>query len=228
MKKSMYLLLIGMFLSAISFAQNSVGLSAGVNFARISQNGISTGEFSGLDNYTFGTTGILYGRNLDQHWMMITGLNYSRRGAQSFFEQGVTVFDKTYDVGAKLIHKMDYLEIPVLFLYKFNSTENSFSPYIFAGPQFAYESSYTIDVKAHLLVDFNIYQYNVNLSNNIFNRYDLSAVAGAGMSFPVKQGTLNLDARYIYGISDILDNPVVDLNLKHRNIRIGLSYMYDF
>ena len=227
MKKSMLLLLLGMLMSSMFFAQNSVGLSVGVNFANISQNGISTGEFSGLDNYTFGTTGIIYGRNLDQHWKVLTGFNYSRRGAQSYFEQGINLFDKTYDVGAKLLHKMDYIEVPVLFLYKFNSSEKSFSPYIFAGPQFAYESSYTIDVKAHLLIDFNIYRYNVNLSNNIFNRYDLSAVAGAGMSFPVKSGTLNLDARYIYGISDILDNPVVDLNLKHRNIRIGLTYMYN-
>jgi hypothetical protein len=221
------MLLFGLFLSVMSFAQNNVGLFTGLNFAGISQNGISTGEFSGLNNYTFGSAGIIYGRNLDKHWILMTGVNFARRGAESLFEKGITVFDNTYDVGAKLVHKMDYLEIPVLFLYKFNSAKNSFTPYVFAGPQFSYESSYKIDVKAHLLIDFNILRYDVDLSNNIFNRYDLSAVAGAGMSFPVKNGVVNLDARYIYGISDILDNPLLDLNLKHRNIRIGISYMYE-
>ncbi len=219
---------MGLFFTTQTFAQNSGGISAGINYANISQNGINTSEFSGLNNYTFGTTGIIYGRDLDNHWTLLTGINYSRRGAQSKFEKGVTVFDNTYDIGAKLVHKMDYIEIPVLFLYKFNSGENIFTPYIFAGPQFAYESAYNIDIKAHLLIDINIYKYNVNLSNNIFNRYDLSAVGGAGASFPVRSGSINIDARYIYGISDILDNPLLDLNLKHRNLRMSISYMYDF
>lgn len=228
MKKSMLFMLLLSFVFANGFAQNRAGFSAGLNFANIDQNGFNTGEFSGLENYTFGTFGLVYGRELDAHWQLLSGFNYSRRGAMSKFDKGISLFGKTYDVGAKLVHKMDYIEIPVLFQYSFNANKNSFTPYIFAGPQFSYESAYNIDIRAHLLVDFNIFSYNVDLANGVFNRYDISAVAGAGMAFPVKKGSLNVDARYVYGITDILDNPIVDLNLKHRNIRIGLSYMYYF
>jgi len=228
MKRAIYLAIIAMFFSVFAFSQNSVGLSTGFNFANISQNGFDNGEFSGLKHSTFGTIGLVYKRSLDNNWSLSTGFNYSRRGAQSSITEGVVLYGKTFDVGAKLVHKMDYLELPLLFEYRFNGNNTGFSPYVFAGPLLSYERGYNIAVKAHVLIDINLFNYNVDISNGLFNRYDLSGVAGAGLSFPVRTGTINLDARYIYGFTDLLDNPILDFNLKHKNIRLGVSYMYKF
>lgn len=228
MKRNIFLLLVMVMTSFYVIGQNAIGIGTGFNFANINQTGFDNNEFAGIENYTFGNVGLIYEHYLDKNWSVVTGFNYSRRGAQAKFQKGVSLFGNEYDIGAKLVHKMDYLELPVLFQYRFNKSRSDFSPYIFAGPIMSYESSYSIDVKAHLLVDINIYRYNVDLNNNIFSRYDFSGVAGAGISLPVKSGNLNIDARYIYGFSDILNNPVVDLNLKHRNIRLGFSYLYNF
>lgn len=228
MKRSIYLVIIAMFFSVFAISQNSMGISGSFNFANISQNGIDNSNFSGIESYTFGTVGVVYKRALDNNWLLNTGLNFSRRGAQSSIMEGVTLFGQTFDVGAKLVHRMDYLEVPAIFEYRINGKDARFSPYIFAGPMMSYETSYNIAVKAHLLVDFNLFDYDVDISNGLFNRFDLSGVAGAGLSFPIGKGQLNVDARYVYGFTDILDDPIIDLDLKHRNIRLGATYMYDF
>ncbi len=228
MKRVLYLFLVIIFTIYNSMGQNSIGFNTGFNIANISQTGFDNNEYAGIESYIFGNVGVFYERQLDNNWSVISGLNYTRRGAQARFQQGVSLLGNDYEIGAKLVHKMDYIEVPVLFQYRINGNRSKFSPYIFAGPMASYESSYKIDVKAHVLVDINIYSYDVDLADNIFSRYDFSGVVGTGISLPVKKGSLNVDVRYIYGFSDILNNPVIDLNLKHRNIRLGFSYLYDF
>lgn len=225
MKKAVFLIW-AMILIMVSnaFSQNMAGIGVSLNFANISHSSVSNSGFDVTDSYTFGGAGLVYERILDKNWSLVSGITYMRRGTQSKLSQDVNLFGYNFDIGAKLVHRMDYIEVPVLAKYSFKT--GKISPYFVAGPVVSYESGYNIALKAHMLVDFNLYDYDVNLSRNMFNRYDLSAKAGAGLSIPVKKGYVNLEADYIYGISDILNNPVVDFNLKHRNVRLGISYMY--
>jgi hypothetical protein len=228
--KNLFVFVLGfLFLSQFAFAQNMIGISTNLNIATVSESGLDNNEgFLGIKTANFGTVGLHYQRNLDPNWTLVTGLNYSRRGAKSKIYQNITLFGEEIELGARLVHRMNYLEVPVLFQYKFNTNKSKVSPYIFFGPQFAYETGYEIAVKAHILVDINLFDYNVNISNGIFNRYDISAVAGGGLAIPIKSGEINLNASYVYGFTDLLDDPVVDFNLKHRNVRVGVAYYYDF
>jgi len=227
MKKSIYISIIAILFSFASIAQNSVGVTAGLNFATVSHGAVDMTEFSGIDYNTGFVYGIQYKRALDNNWSFVTGLNYARRGGESKLSQDIEIYNRQFEIGAKLEHRMNYIEIPMLFEYSFKNG-SGVTPYIFAGPQMAYESSYEVLVRAHVIVDITLYKYNADLNNKMFNRFDISGVIGTGLSFPLAKGNLNIDARYIQGFSDILDDPILDLNLKHRNIRIGASYLYDF
>lgn len=226
MKKSIYIAIVALLFSYISMAQNSIGVSAGFNFATVSNSNVDLEQFSGIDFNTAFVYGLHYKRGLDENWSMVTGLNYARRGGESRLSQDVDLYGQQFELGAKLEHRMNYVELPLLFEYKFSN--GNVTPYIFAGPQLAYESSYDVLVKAHVLIDLTLYKYSANLNQNMFNRFDFSGVVGAGLSVPLAKGNLNFDARYVHGFTDLLNSPIIDLNLKHRNIRLGASYFYDF
>jgi hypothetical protein len=228
--KNFLLTVVGFFfIFNLSFAQNSIGINTNLNFASISEKGTDTNEdFLGMETANFGTVGINYQRKLDPNWTFVTGFSYARRGGKSRVTENITLFGQDFEIGARLVHRMDYIEVPALFQYKFNSDKSKVSPFIFFGPQFSYETGYEIGVKAHLLVDINLFDYDADISNGLFNRYDVSAIGGAGLSIPIKSGEINLNASYVYGFTDLLDDPVIDFNLKHRNIRAGVAYYYEF
>ena len=229
MKNLRLLVFALLFISSFSLAQNSIGISTNMNFATVNESGIdNNANFLGMETANFGTIGINYQRNLDPNWTLVTGLNYARRGGKSKVSEDVTLFGQDFEIGARLIHRMGYLEVPVLFQYKFISNKSKVSPFIFFGPQLSYETGYEIGVKAHVLVDINLFNYDVDISNGLFNRYDISAVAGGGLAIQIISGEINFNASYVYGFTDILDDPVIDFNLKHRNIRVGIAYYYDF
>lgn len=166
--------LIFIFIGATT-AQNGISITTGMNFAKIESSGTDNNEgFLDMETAEYGTVGINYERSLDPHWTLITGLNYARRGGISKVSQNINLFDQDIELGARLHHRMDYLEVPALFQYKFNSEKSRVSPFIFFGPQIAYETGYEIGVKAHILVDINLFSYDVDLGNDMFNRFDIS------------------------------------------------------
>ncbi len=230
MKKAIFSMLITLWAIVFGYSQNknSVGIIGSLNYAGLNHNSFQYDGFMSLEKQTFGSFGVIYKRQIDEKWALSTGVNFTRRGVQSNINQSIELYDMPIEVGARLIHKMDYVEMPALVEYKFGNDNWKIRPYVFAGPMVAYESGYNIAAKAHLVVNFNLFDYEVDLGNNTFNRFDVSGVAGGGLSIPVKRGSINIDVRYIHGFSDILDNPIIDLDITHRNLRLSASYVYSF
>ncbi len=228
MKKAIFSMLIIMSAIIFGYSQNSVGIIGSINYAGLNHNSFQYDGFMSLKKEMFSSFGVLYKRQIDKKWALSTGVNFTRRGVQSNIDQNIELFDMPIEIGARLIHKMDYVEIPALLEYKLGSDDWKIRPYLFAGPMFAYESGYNIGVKAHLIVNFNLFDYDVDLGNNIFNRFDISGVVGGGLSIPIGKGSVNVDARYIHGFSDILDDPIIDLDITHRNLRLSAAYVYSF
>lgn len=209
--------------------QNSVGFNANINFAYLKIEGFKDNEFASIDFSQFGTAGLAYRRDLDRNWSFETGINYSRKGAKTELGKTLELFQDTpIELGALIVHRMDYFEVPALFQFKINGNKDAVTPFIFFGPQLSYFSQYEMGIKTHVLVDINLYNQNINISQGTFNRWDMSAVIGAGLLIPLKVGDLNLKASYVHGFTQVLNNPIIDFNIKHRNLRIGIGYYYNF
>ncbi len=226
MKKSNYLFILAMFITIYSFGQHSIGIRAGFNLATMNTNlSDNLSEYTGMSHKSFGTLGLLYKASLDENWAISTGINYARRGAETKLNEDLQIFDRNIPIGVKLIHKMDYIEIPILFEYRVKDSKHV-SPYLLAGAYFAYEIKYNMQFKSHFIVDVNLYNYNIDLTNSNFKRFDISGVIGAGVYIPLATGNLNFDVKYLHGFTDILSNTIVDLGMQHSNIRMGMSYYY--
>jgi len=226
MKKSMIVLVISMFASFVANGQHSIGISSGFNLATMSHNLSSDiSEYANMSFANYGTIGLRYKYALDDNWSISTGLGYARRGAETKLDKSFEILDNTIPIGVKVVHKMDYIELPVLFEYRIKDA-NFVSPYIFAGANLGYETNYNMLFKSHLLIDINLYHYNIDLTNNMYNRFDIAGVVGAGVYIPLGTGNLNFDIRYLHGFTDILKNTIVDLGLQHRNFRVGATYYY--
>ena len=107
---------------------------------------------------------------------------YSRKGSE-------LVYDNAFVTG-KAKFQLNYIEVPVL--AKINLTEN-FS--IHAGPYLAY----LIDGKVSNETDGGAFNFEDNLDNKDFNKFDYGLSAGLGFDF----NSIGIGARYNYGLSTV-------------------------
>lgn len=99
--------------------------------------------------------------------------------------------------------RVDYLQLPIILKYNFSKLFN-----VHVGPQ----------------VGLKIWEWEDNSSGEInFNTFNLSAVAGIGVSI-----TENFfaDLRYGFGVSNIIDDQDIPKGAKGSNRNIQLSFGY--
>lgn len=113
-----------------------------------------------------------------------------------FSEKGGNVSGAMLAASGDATYTFGYLEIPLL-AKVYVPTAAALRPSVFAGP--------ALDVKLYGDVD------NENLKGQLKNT-DFGIVGGVGLDyrlggFHVRQRSLSLDARYTYGLTDVLDVP---------------------
>lgn len=107
-----------------------------------------------------------------------------------------------------LTWNLDYLSLPVMFQY--NATP---AFYLEAGPQFSYLLSSKL-------------KYNDNATDNDtdgMNKFDVGVGIGAGYWITPNFG---VNARYIAGFTDIVEDNPTDNMLKNNNLQVGLAYKF--
>jgi len=137
-----------------------------------------------------------------QPWFTIeTGLGYSQRGLD--FSSDVTMypypglgFFGISSVRVKSKINMDYIEIPVLCRFKIRNS-SPVTPVILLGPAFAFNVNSKMEVQAE-----GGGESSENLQDAT-REIDLDIVAGAGLNFDTGSGTLHIEGRYTYGLTNI-------------------------
>lgn len=133
---------------------------------------------------------------------------FSRKGSE-------LEYDNAFATG-KAKFKLNYIEVPVLL--KVNIAEN-FN--IHAGPYFAY----LIDAQVTNETDSGNFNFEENIDNDDFNKFDYGLSAGFGFDF----NSFGIGARYNYGLStvgkerDILGTSYTVPDGKNSNISVYLS-----
>lgn len=94
--------------------------------------------------------------------------------------------------------RIEYIEIPIL-LHASLMPGSRFSPYLFAGPTIALEVSCD--------VEFDSTKADCDDADT-FNRKstDFGIAGGGGITIPMGPGSILIEARYTYGLTDIHDN----------------------
>jgi hypothetical protein len=198
MKKILFVLLL-LGIGAAPAAAQTIGFKIGPTFSKLSVEDDPTQEdpetltsFGGGGFIRFGFAGLA----LQAEVLALT------KGAKQTFNDG------TGDVEGKL--KFTYVEIPVIAMFALGS-----GPYLFAGPSIAFETACEVEVES---TDGSI-EADCDAGDEDFPRKktEVSLHGGAGFQFPLGPGQLLIEGRYIYGLTNIADDPAEpDAEAKHR------------
>ena len=207
-------------------AQISVGIKVGANIADSRVDGL-IGNFAPepttFPGYTVGLTAEL---PVKGGLSFRPELNYIQKGftvSQSF---DVDVLGIEMPLGAKARTRINYLELPLLLKYSVGS--ELAKAYFIAGPNVAYAVNAELRPVASLLIDINLPRVNINLNNDIYQRWEISGVLGAGGEIKAGNGKLFADARYNLGFTNLLDNPLVDLRINNQGYNVYAGYAHVF
>lgn len=181
--------LLGFTAAANAQTSMNIGIKAGLNFSNLS------GGPHELDT----RTGLFAGAVLELHIENLpvefeTGVFYAQKGAEGQYKENIIKGDYEGNAGT---FKLDYIEIPVLAKYRFE-TESALKPYVIAGPY----------------VEFNL-NSEVKASKNIAYLEDISAeikstgfglIIGAGSDFQISERKFNIQVRYGLGLTPVYED----------------------
>lgn len=223
MKASWMALLAFVLISFSAQAQVSLGIRGGYQMAGIkATDGLDAlaPDFKKIDAFSIGAVMEMplgYGFHFQPE------LAYSRKGFSIQESTALDLFNIPIPVGVEAISRFDYLETPLLMKYKFG--DGRVNAYIAAGPTFGYALDGQLITRANALLDIKLIDTDIDLDAINYERFEVGAALGGGLSFQTPFGQLFVDARYNHGFTQVYDIPVVDERAKNRSIGINVGFM---
>ena len=173
------------------------------------------------------TVGLQYEQKLSGQWSMVTGAQYTSRGFGAREQLDINVLGLDLPLGASMETRLHYLEVPLMLQY--NLREGGVTPYLKAGASAAYALDGKITPKIDALVTWNLPSIPINLENDLYNRFDLSALAGAGISIPTNDiGSIQLEINYRHSLNDMFLDNITDVRIKTNGWTAGIGYSIRF
>jgi hypothetical protein len=155
----------------------SFGIKGGVNFSNL-----YTEDVDDNNVLTSFNVGVFVSMPLTNFLSIQPEFLYSRKGAE-------LVYDNAFASGTGKF-KLNYIEAPILL--KVNLTKNL---NVHAGPYFAY----LIDAQVTNESSSGNFDFEENIDNDDFNKFDYGLSAGAGFDFE----SIGFGVRYNYGLSTV-------------------------
>ena len=187
-------------------AQMNLGVLGGLNLANLSWDP----EMEGLDLsnlIVFGIGGVL-DYNLNESVAFHLEPMYLLKGCKGEGE--------VYDIKVEV--KLAYLEVPVMLKYSF--VANDIKPYIMAGPTIG------LNLSAKQKITASGVSVEEDVKDDAKN-IDFGLGFGAGVSLPMGNNSIFVEARYALGLTNINDDPDdPDTNVKTKGIQIfaGITF----
>lgn len=225
MKKiiTLSLALIGLFAQAD--AQWNIGAKIGTHISNTTATGfiddiIPMDWKSGLE------IGVVAEKEIGNNLSVISGVNFSRKGfsINQGFDFNILGVNLPIDVRADA--NLNYIETPVALKYKFGMGPTNV--YVIGGATTSYATSGRIQPVANILIDINLPTVDINFGDNNFSRWNVAAVAGVGVEHNIAQGKLFADIQYKHGLSNVITDTVLNLDVKNKGFSLGMGYAHRF
>ena len=173
------------------------------------------------------TAGIQYERELNPNLAFVSGAQYTSRGFGMRENFNVDLFGIDLPLGATIETRLNYLEVPVMLKYEFG--DQGVTPYVKAGASAAYALDGKITPKVNAIITWKLPAININLENDMYNRFDVSGVVAAGMKLPVSEtGSVQFEVNYRHSLNDMFLDKITDIKIKSHGFSAGLGYTMRF
>jgi hypothetical protein len=204
MKKLLFVLFALALFSISAQAQMQLGLKAGLNLANLS------GDDAGSpDTKTAFAFGGFFTYQFSPIFAIQPEIYYSMKGAKDKMTMGSSTIDLSYS--------FNYIEIPLLIKFMIPIKDSNVKPAIIAGPYFA------INTTAKVKAEYQGQSEEADIDELKSSEFGLQL--GGGVGFPVGNGELGFDVRYIMGLSNIFDVEG-DPDVKNSVINFNLFYAF--
>ncbi len=211
--KHLPVLLLSLFAAPIvSHAQISMGVQAGIHTNKVLIRGIADEWKPKHQSLTTFQGGVYLDIPLQNGFSFQPGLMYMEKGFRvSLSTDDFQLGDIPVAAGVEAIPRLQYLEAPLLVTYTYG--EGIIQPYVFAGPQFGYAVDGYMDFKARAILTFDLGREDLDLKDDIYNRWGVSGVAGLGLRLQTGPAMVFFQGSYQQGFTDMLNTPIVDIRL---------------
>jgi hypothetical protein len=223
MKKSIILSALFLSLAASLFGQISVGVRSGVQFSNISETNLLNEVAPSFDYLISNTSGVAVEFALNDHFAIQPELGFTRKGFAVTESTNINLFNVPLGLGVKAQARFNYLEMPVLFKAKVGSGPVKF--YGQAGPMLGYAINGNIATRATGLFNVKLTNTNIDLNAINYNRFEVGAVAGAGVEFDAGFGRFFVDGRYQQGFTKNADIPLVADSFRNRGFSAQIGFL---
>ncbi len=205
MKKTILLLGVSLLFSVSSIAQVKVsgGFLGGLNLGNVSVDPTPSGvDFSNLTG--FGAGGVLNFGFAGGFAIQVEPM-YIQHGA------------KVNDNGSEFKDKVNYIDVPVMFIYTFATGQGQVEPYVMAGPVLGIRLSAKETNGTE--VDIKDYIKSTNFAGTF----------GAGVRIPAGMNIIFIEGRYTIGFSDISNGfAPAGYTLKTKDIQAFVGILFPF
>ena len=182
----------------------TIGVMAGANYAKVSQDPPSTDAT--FDYHAGLVAGGFVGVQVSDVFSVEPQALYSVKGAN--------VKGTGAASSATATIKLNYLEIPLLGKFWIPTSNKQVQAFLFAGPEFEYLVSCKVEGAAFGITsaqDCDKPPADIKVKST-----DFGATAGGGLEFHAGQQVVRIDARYTYGFTNISDDATDKSTVKNR------------
>ena len=213
-------------LTGVILSGQTLGFRIGSNTNNVRFEGIDSRINPDTDFKSGFTGGIFIDYELDSKWSVSTGVNYNQKGF-------ITSYDTKVDLGFELplgagLHtNTNYVEVPLNLMHTFGN--DRLGVYVSAGPSIGYAVNSEAVVKTNSILRLNVYRTDINLSNDMVNRWDLAGNVGAGVKVKLGSGYIHGGIGYQHSFSSAISpQELLDVRLRNSGINTSVGYAYHF
>ncbi|MCB0648216.1 MAG: PorT family protein [Saprospiraceae bacterium] len=211
--------------TTLTFAQE-VGIRLGVNANNIRIDGLSDQLTPATDFKAGFTGGVFADLPLQNGFVFHPEANFTQKGFITKYNTDYSMGVVDIPIGASLHTNINYAEVAPLM--KFEQGNDMAKFYVIAGPSLGYATNGTMRARASLILDFNVYTTDIDLSNDFVNRWDLAGNVGFGGSVKAGNGKIFADVRYQHSFTSGITNQLLDIDFKNSGIQASAGYAYQF
>ncbi|MEY4926548.1 MAG: hypothetical protein RI894_984 [Bacteroidota bacterium] len=223
--KKIIIILVAFAALTTAQAQTSIGFRAGVNFGNrditpktITSSGSGTATEPGIVGLSLA---VPFQFKLSDKFAVQPELCFLQKGYSEYYVNGSDYIRNSLT--------MSYLELPILGKLIFGG--DKFNCGILLGPSFGYALGGRTTLDYKLNGTSKTIEENMNFTTNYknINRFDMGFIIGAAPSYAISDaGSLFLDVRYQFGLSDIVNDTPDNTKAFNRGLGLSIGYLHAF
>jgi hypothetical protein len=173
------------------------------------------------------TAGLQFEKEIGRQFAVITGAQYTSRGFTAKENLKFDLMGIDLPIDARIDTRLKYVEVPLMLKYSIG--KNAVKPYVKAGASAGYAFSGKLQPKVDAIITWNLPDININLENDMYNRFDVSGIVGAGVDIPINEtGSIQFDFNYRHSLNDMFLDKITDIRIKSHGLSVGVGYTMRF